>query len=32
MKILIVEDDKNILFLLERGFIEGGNIVDKATG
>jgi len=31
MKILIVEDDKNILSLLERGFVEGGNIVDKAT-
>jgi DNA-binding response OmpR family regulator len=31
MKILIIEDDKNILSLLKRGFEEDGYIVDSAT-
>ena len=31
MKLLIIEDDKNILSFLERGFREDGYIVDTAT-
>ena len=31
MKILILEDDLNILSFLKRGFVEDGCIVDSAT-
>ena len=31
MKLLIIEDDKNILSFLKKGFEESGYILDSAT-